>query len=388
MSLQTVLDPVSISDFFNLYFESNPLGITRGRPDYFCGLLTLDEIDRLLTTLDFQHPRIVLVNAEREIKPSEYITENNTIDVGELYRLHATGATIILNQLHTRHPELAELCAGLELEVSAPVQSNVYVTPPRAKGFKTHFDTHDALVLQLHGSKYWRLYGTAIPLPLQEQGAAINPDDLGKPTLEIDLKAGDTLYIPRGILHEALACDETSVHATVGLLSYTWGDLLIEALHNVVLKDASFRRSLPTNFSKQGFDYKIAREYFGELLERFQETANFDESLEPFIEQFISRRKARLRGQMAQLKLLESLTINSLIRGRPALAYRLDEEDRAIRIRSYGREISIPGFAAAAVRYAMTTDCFKVRDLPALDEESKLVLVRRLVCEGILMVVE
>jgi hypothetical protein len=78
-----------------------------------------------------------------------------------------------------------------------------------------------------------------------------------------------------------------------------------------------------------------------------------------------------------------------LITRRPALAYRLHEEDDAIHIRCYGREISIPAFAAAAVQYAMTTSCFKVRDLPSeLDEESKLVLVRRLVCEGILMVIE
>jgi ribosomal protein L16 Arg81 hydroxylase len=221
--------------------------ITRERPDYFSHLLTLNEIDRLLTTLDFQHPRVVLVNTEREIKIAEYTAYDNTIDVAELYRLHAAGATIILNQLHTRHPALAELCAALELELSAPVQTNVYVTPPRAKGFKVHFDSHDVLVLQLHGRKHWRLFGTPIPLPLEEH-SLLGASDPGTPIREIDLMAGDTLYIPRGILHDACACDETSVHAIVGLLSYTWSDLLIEALHDVILKDPRFRRSLPREF--------------------------------------------------------------------------------------------------------------------------------------------
>ena len=379
MSRQTVLYSLSTAHFFNDYFESNPLLIARSKPDYFCSLLTIDEIDRLLTTLDFQYPRIILVNAEREIDVAEYTADGNTIDVGELYRLHAAGATIILNQLHTRHPALAQLCAALEFELSAPVQTNVYVTPSHAQGFKVHFDTHDVLVLQLHGSKRWRLYGTPIPLPLQEQqGAETDP---GTPTREIDLNAGDTLYIPRGVLHDATSCDDTSVHATVGLLAYLWSDVLSEALDAVILKDPRFRRALPREFIRPDFDYKAAREHFGELLRQFLETADFEAAIEVFINQFIDRRTGRLRGQMAQLKLLESLTVNNMIACRPALAHRLREDDHAIRIQCYGREISVPAFAAAgAVRCAMKTPCFRVRDLPgsALDDESKLVLVRRL----------
>ena len=43
-------------------------------------------------------------------------------------------------------------------DFSCGCQANVYFTPPRAQGFKTHHDTHDVFILQLLGSKRWRTY--------------------------------------------------------------------------------------------------------------------------------------------------------------------------------------------------------------------------------------
>ncbi len=169
-SLETLVHPYSADEFFSGYFESERLLIQRNRPDYFAELLALDDVDRIITTLEMRYADLCVVNADSKIEISDYVNPDNTINIGRVFQLHAAGATIILNHLHRRHPQLAELCASLELEFSAPFQTNIYLTPSQAKGFKAHFDTHDVFVLQLTGSKNWRVYNTPVewtgsPLP-------------------------------------------------------------------------------------------------------------------------------------------------------------------------------------------------------------------------------
>jgi ribosomal protein L16 Arg81 hydroxylase len=375
--------------FFAEYFEAKALPVIRNDAAYFRGLLSPGDIDQFITTRLVAYPDLFLVNAEREIKASEYISQGDAIDVVRMYQLHDKGATIVLNQFHRSHVPLAELCAALELEFSAPFQANIYLTPPQARGFKPHFDTHDVFILQLHGSKRWRLYSTPIALPLSGQGSEALQDNPGPPSLEIDLHAGDTLYIPRGLVHDAPSLDETSLHATVGILSYTWTDLLLEALANTVLSDAAFRHALPHELLRPGFDRAAARRTFRGLLARLAETADANAALDAFIHEFIHSRRPRLYGQMAQLKELGNLTLNSVISLRPGFAYALIEEPSAIRLQCYGNEISFPQSAMSALRYALSQQEFRVGDLPCeLDDTGKLVFVRRLVREGVLAVVE
>ena len=67
------------------------------------------------------------------------------------------------------------------------------------------------------------------------------------------------------------------------------------------------------------------------------------------------------------------------------LAYHVDEHEDAIPLRFHRQEISFPPQASTALRNALTSEQFRVRDLKSnLDDEGKLVLVRRLVREGLL----
>src|SRR4029077_2138292 len=361
--------------FFDEYFEAKPLPVTRNDRAYFRGLVSLEDVDRFITTQAVSYPDLFLVNAEREFKAAEYTGPGDAIDVVKLYQLHADGATIVLNQFHRAHAALAELCAALELEFSAPFQTNIYLTPPHAKGFKAHFDTHDVFILQLHGSKRWRLYGTPIVLPLSGQGSEALQDNLGPPSMEVDLHAGDTLYIPRGLVHDAPSLADTSLHATVGILSYTWTDLLLEALASAVLSNAAFRHALPHELLQPAFDRTRARSTFRDLLARFSAIADVDAALDAFIHEFINSRRPRLYGQMAQLQALHDLAMDSVVVRRPILAYSLIEEPSAVRLRCYGNEISFPQSALSAVRYALSHRKFRVGDLPSeLDDAGKLVL--------------
>ena len=75
-----------------------------------------------------------------------------------------------------------------------------------------HTDDQDVFVLQLAGSKTWRVYDAPQPLPYEdEQLGKDTPYDrarLGTPTLAATLRPRSLLYLPRGMLHEARAGDD------------------------------------------------------------------------------------------------------------------------------------------------------------------------------------
>lgn len=384
-SLDTLIDPVSKEDFFNAYFESQRLLVRRNRPDYFGELLSLDDVDRLLTTVRSTREEVTVVNAAERIKASDYAYGDDRIKVDQLFRLHEAGGTIILNHLHRRHPPLASLCAALELEFSAPFQTNVYLTPARAQGFHPHFDTHDVLVLQLAGSKRWQLYGTPIELALKAHGEHARQDNPGPVSEEFELRAGDTLYLPRGLVHEAISTDETSLHVTTGILSWTWFDFLLEAVEKLASSDRHVRAALPPAFARPDCDRSAFSKTFAELASRLATEVDAEEIRKGFAERFIDRRPPLLRHQLRALTQIGDIGLDSVVGRRPFLAFLIEEDEESLILRFHRNEIAVPLHAGPAMRHALTTERFRVRDLPGdLDDAGKLVLVRRLIREGLL----
>lgn len=387
LSHEWLIIPITRQVFFEEYWEKQPLIVKRNQPQYFGSLLSLDDIDRALTTLNLCYPDVTLKNADRKITGEDYTLHGDALDLAKVYQLFGEGATIVLSYLDTKLQPLAELCRNLENEFSFPFQSNVYLTPAGAKGFKPHYDTHDVFVAQVVGSKKWTTYGAPVwhPLAGQEFDASIH--ERGEPTLEFELEAGDTAYIPRGIVHDARSGDSTSLHITIGVLAYTWAELLLESVAEICLRTPEFRKALPHGFARQPFDKATARETFGQLLQLLSEKSNMDGILDHFIDEFISACPPLLRGQMNQISNLDVLTIESKVGIRAGVNYHLQANGEFAALNCYGRRILFPRGAGEAVRFALSGSQFAVRDLPGrLDDAGKLTLVRRLVREGLLIV--
>jgi ribosomal protein L16 Arg81 hydroxylase len=385
-SLEWLIHPVGKQEFFDGYFEKKPLVVHRKQPGYFGHLLTLDEIDRVLTTLDRHYPDVVLKNASRDIESGDYTVDDETLDIGRLCQLFVEGSTVSLAFLDTVVPALTGMCRSLEAEFSCPFQANVYLTPASAQGAKVHYDTHDVFVLQAAGSKQWTLYGTPVELPFagQDYDAAIHQP--GEPTLEFCLDTGDVAYIPRGVVHDARSTDSVSLHVTVGILRYTWTDLLLEVVAGRALRDPAFRKALPPGFHRAEFDRAEARKTLRDLLRRVSADPDLDGALDNFIAEFLSSCPPVLRGQMAQLAGLNDLTADSRAGARPGVIFRLRDAGQAVAIECYGRTITLPLQAREAVCYALSHAAFAIRDLPGrLDEAGKLTLIRRLIREGLVV---
>ncbi|HKW61018.1 MAG TPA: cupin domain-containing protein [Candidatus Acidoferrum sp.] len=386
-SLSWLISPIASQTFFEEYWEKRVLVVNRNQPGYFSPLLSLDEADRVITT-HRHYPDITVKNADRPVTADDYVTRGNSVDVAKVYQLFEKGSTIILSYLDTVVPTLESFCRSLEDEFSFPFQTNVYLTPASAKGFKPHYDTHDVFVLQVVGSKHWTIYGTPVQLPLAEQDFDSAVHERGASTLEFELEAGDVAYIPRGLVHDARSGDSISLHITAGILSYTWTDLLLEWLANACLNDQSFRKSLPPGFARPEFDRQEARQIFGTLSRKMSGDLNFEEVLDRFIGESLSARPPQLRGQMAQIKGLDHVGTNSVITTRRGVSFRLGMDGASTWVDCGGRRISFPSHVTEALRFALRKSKFSVCELPGtLDEAGKLVLVRRLIREGLLLAV-
>jgi ribosomal protein L16 Arg81 hydroxylase len=383
-----VIAPISVEQFFDSYYERQTLFVQRGAPDYYEPLLSVSALDDFLSSHPPLQDYVGVVDAHREVSTDEYVRLDGRIDVARVYELFERGATITFRQMHKRIPELAELCRAAEIQFNCPFQTNLYFTPSHAQGFKTHFDTHDVFILQVSGSKRWRLYDPLILLPLPDQHF-----DLAKHSLsvskEIVLQAGDLLYCPRGIPHDADATNEFSLHITFGALAYSWAEVLIEAMADACLNDSVFRGSLPPGFVVGRASREDLQETFRALVDRFQQVARLDPALDSIADRFVHGRMPLLPQQRVQLSKLNSLTLDSAVGCRSGLIYRSRVVDEIFKVEYHSSEIRFPVRAAASIAYALNTPRYFVRDLPGeIDDSGKLVLVRRLVQEGCAVILD
>lgn len=388
-SLDWLISPVTKQRYFEEYWESQPLVVKRDQADYFGSLLSLSEVDRVITTLDRRYPDICLKNADSDLNDAEYASASGVIDVAKLYQLFENGSTIAIAFLDTVVPSLTRFCRSLEREFSCPVQTNVYLTPPGAQGAAAHYDTHDVFVLQIAGSKRWTVFGTPVELPLSGQSYDARIHELGAPRMEFELNAGDVAYIPRGAAHLARSTDSISLHITAGILRYTWADFLLELVSVASLNSPKLRKALPPGFANPGFGREEARDMLGSLLSETGTRSHFDAALNSFVDRFVAACPPLLDGQMAQLLALEQLNIDSLVGARQSVISLLRASGDSVSLDCYDRTIQFPPQAREAVRFALKHDHFVVRDLPGnLDDAGKLTIIRRLIREGLVMALE
>ncbi|MEI8257566.1 MAG: cupin domain-containing protein [Deltaproteobacteria bacterium] len=384
-TLKWLLAPIEPGVFLTEYWERKPLVLSRGLGGYYDELLSLSVVDRVLTSHHFFHPSIRQVTAARETAVEEYTFPDGLIDTRRLLKAYSEGSTIILNQLELQVPPLLEFCRGLERELATRMQANTYVTPRNSQGFKPHYDSHDVFVLQIHGSKHWLFYDTPIELPMRGQGFRPEDTEAGAVTREFTLHPGDLLYIPRGLMHDARTTGEDSVHITAGVLATTWSELLLEAVGHAAIGDRDLRRALTPGFARAGAGRAEAAQTLRAMMQRVVDSLDAEALLDQAADDLIGTRVALMENQLEQLVRLDRIGADTRVGPRPKLIYRLRETDEHVVISIFGTELKLPIHTARPLRYALETPSFAVRDLPDdLDAPGKLVLVRRLVREGIL----
>lgn len=245
-------DPAEIS-FHEDILGAQVLHCRALREDRFRSLLSSADLDTVLGTFGLRAPQLRVVRFDSEIVQSDYCL-GALVDPARVARLFADGATVIFEALHERHEPLGRLCGALTAASGVRTQTNIYLTPPHAQGFKPHWDTHDVFVLQVEGSKRWRLYDGGRLVPLASERFDPAAHEPGPVLAEFTVSAGDALYIPRGVMHAAESLDDTSLHITLGMIAYTWAEFVTHCFAELVERSPRWREDLRYGFAAEEAD--------------------------------------------------------------------------------------------------------------------------------------
>jgi hypothetical protein len=345
----------------------------RADPDDLVGLLSLDDVDQLITSSAMRTPQLRIAK-DGAVLPASRFTTTGTIagetltglvDPRKVLALFASGATVVLQGLHRYWPPLTRLVRDLELQLGHPCQANAYLTPPGSRGFAVHSDSHDVFVFQTHGTKLWEVH--------DEDGAH-----------DVLLEPGLSMYLPTGTPHAASAQESTSLHVTLGINQVTWRHLLQQVTADLMADD-SYAAHLPAGYLDN--PEKVA----DGLAERLRMLADGLSAVNPHdvteqrVRQFLTARTSRTRGSLVDLTRLDGIDDRSRLVRRPGVPCVLRDEQAGLVALLGDRELRMPARLRPALQHIAASATLQPADLePWLDAESRLVLTRRLVREGLL----
>ncbi len=385
--LAALLGERAAADFLTRVYEREWLCVTAGElgeaPDRFRPLVDIATIDGIVTGTDLKRGDLLLADASRDhgIDDDAYIDNQGYIDRGAVSQHYRLGATIIINQGQRFVPALGRFCQGLEWALSAHFQTNLYLTPPDAQGFPTHFDNHDVFVMQVEGEKLWKLYNVPLDTPYRGERYNSGIHMRGDCVAEFVLRPGDIAYVPRGLMHDAATSgSEPSLHITAGVINRTWADLLLEAVSEVALREPSIRRSLPAGFARAGFDRTEAREELARLAETLARELRLDPALDILADSFVSTRAAFNDGTVTgATQDITGVHFEKV----PHVLLRLEREEqgeRRWRLLAPGGPLWFTAESGEALQRALSGEPFAAGDLGFEHAEA---LTRRLFAYGI-----
>jgi ribosomal protein L16 Arg81 hydroxylase len=259
ITLAETLGTIPVEDFLTRVWGRTfaHLPGSRGR---FHDLLSWSEVNGMLQKHRLEPPRLRLVR-KGEFAPKDaflrYEGGKVPFVVPEKLSQHLRdGYTLIIDAVDDMADGVTRAAEDFERVLQEGVQVNLYAGWREQQGFNRHCDTHDVIVLQVHGKKYWRVYEGGRPHPLKDD---IAPNDVAPDRVvwEGMLEDGDALYIPRGWWHEASAVSEVTLHLTFGIHPRT-GVNVMHWLADQLRASVDFRAPLRRFASREEQEQQLA----------------------------------------------------------------------------------------------------------------------------------
>jgi bifunctional lysine-specific demethylase and histidyl-hydroxylase NO66 len=394
-ALPALLGRSRVADFAGRTWAREAFLRTAAEGPDLTGLFTLEDADDLLSSRALRTP-FLRIAKDGVLQPESAYTRGggvgatvrDQVDPDRVARLLADGCTVVFQGLHRAWPAVVDLAGALTADLGHPVQVNAYLTPPAARGFAAHYDTHDVFVVQTAGDKRWQVHRPVVPSPGTDDEWTRHKDAVAAaaaaaPALDHVLSPGDVLYLPRGWIHAAQAQDAMSLHLTIGVHPYT-GRHLAQALvaEAMAARAEALEQSLPL-----GVDVADAHDVAGSLddVRRLLLAAIGD--VDPAA---VARRLERRRADdsrpapvrpVAQASAIDR-SASVAVRVRPGSRLRVEESVEAVTLVVDARRVDLPGDHAAAVKAVLSGAVVRAQDLPGLDAATGRLLVATLLREG------
>lgn len=363
--------------------------------------LDVDALRRMIRFSDLRYPSArmyrhgLLVPQSEFSRPYRYGGEvfSDVVDGAAVDRLIAEGCTLVVQSIEQHDDDVAELCHDLEAELLCAVQANAFYTPPSSSGLAAHYDHTDVIVIQLSGSKRWRVWADYEPLPTGkmpfDQGRATRHAATHHPDGTFVLAPGDVLYLPRGMLHETAAEDLESLHLSLVVHAVRWAtalETMVREAVDALSGDEKLRRSVlrpGSVVARHGIDTNIARvrETVAQLIDNIRPDDLERLAMTERAARAMPIAARRIRGVIAS----RALDPDSVIVATQNLM--LDDLPNAGQVALYlaGKTLSFPRPMAGALKaLGIRGARSRIRHLPGiLSLDAKLAIARTLILHGL-----
>jgi len=360
-------------------------------------VLTLDDVDTIVSRRGLRTPFVRLTKDGVVVPSSRYAgaggigaSIGDQVSDARVLDLVLDGATIVLQALHRTWEPVMALCSQLSAELACPVQANAYITPPSSQGFDDHYDVHDVFVLQLAGTKHWRVHEPVHAWPLPDQAwtqhrEALEQRSTEDPLLDVVLRPGDCLYLPRGTVHAARTTESVSAHLTIGVHPVTVHAVARELL-TLAAADPAMRAALPLGAGPGSPELADAVVTVLAVLQGALAEVPLQAAVDALADAVLPQTRPSPLAPLAQAEVVRALTDATPVVVRPGLQWHLSERAGALRLRLPEQALELPSTEEPALRALLAGPPLRASDLGAMGAQiDALGLISRLLRAGVLV---
>jgi ribosomal protein L16 Arg81 hydroxylase len=379
MTFESLISPVGKQEFLSRYHMKQPMIVHRNDPNFYGDLYSVEEFDATIMR-DPEYVKLANNVSKKNLSYKSASVPGLEMTIADLRE----GGTLVLDQMNKKDNKVGELARILGKEFSHNFQVNMYLTPPRGRGFGAHWDNHDVFILQVEGSKKWSIEKERRAIPKKVESMGDDGRELQGELHTFTLNQGDLIYIPRGFVHAAECGAEHSLHLTVGVSGVYWEDLLQGVVAAITTRDPEMREILPFHFMEGGREKLLNG--LKKVVREIQDEKFLAEIVDEFMDACIKQYRMDVSGQVTEFLKPLALQITDVVGPRRGTVYRIHPGEDSIRLLVGTRNIAFLDIFKEALGYAMTTPSFAIGELPGdLEDVERIVFIERLIQEGLIV---
>lgn len=349
---ETLIAPCDGEGFLRDHWNRVPLLEQRGLPDFYDGLLSINDVDQVL--------------ASYSRNGSDTFARDLDIDAA-LRRLEQ-GAALVLQDAQNQIPALALVCRSVQAELGFRCSMSIEVTMPSNKPHPIEAVPSHTFVLQIAGRRDWRTESSALPG-------------------DFVLEAGDLLYLPPGCICQHRSTGDESITAILTVSPPRWVDMTGDrALIDEIAIPRSLSEPLPPGWIHRG-----RSEIVSELSRRWRQADDMI-SVEAAVAQHIQAEVRAfpldLRGRLIETLNPREIRDDTLFAARRDLLWTIEPNRMVTRLIAGPMTIDLRPALNDAVEFCLTSQRFSLPEIPGgqprddhlalLDTLMRNVLVRRI----------
>lgn len=238
-ALSSLIAPMAVDEFLDRLRSRTRTLIRSADRDRLRSLIDATTLDFLIGTA-YPVAKMRMMRESMPVPEAFYLKEGR-VDPIALMKLLDQGLSVILNEIDEYVPQLRALCRDVAALTGDHSSAEAVLTTGKGGALRLHYDPEDILVLQIAGTKRWRIYDATVRNPVRGLPKLTPP--AGDPVFDEVLDAGDVLFVPGGQWHHCENGVGRSLHVSI-LMYAPYGRDLLTTLASAWLDDPVYRRPL------------------------------------------------------------------------------------------------------------------------------------------------